>query len=174
MLLGVKFFNTTLTQKIVQTVVSIADKCHAKNENFFIISTKQEDLLSEIDKTIWTFSSSKFIPHSIINEQDYLLYGKNVKNLLSNKISDFFETTKDSKINLVLVTTKDSDPDIFYNNLALELKLSNNQIVLAVVTQCSDNFAMPYHIENFIKNLQEQSINYEIWQNYDLGWEKVF
>lgn len=74
----------TLQDKLPKAFCMLAEKCHHNKINVFVyVNTKE--LMSDLDKTLWTYSKKQFIPHGTIHdpypEKQPILLGAEFKNL---------------------------------------------------------------------------------------------
>jgi DNA polymerase IIIc chi subunit len=162
-----KFYKVD-AQSIQKSIANLCGKLYNSKTNF-CISCSNFEMLTQIDKTIWTFTSGAFIPHILTEDTNYQIYKNDVQNVLTRDIANIEQKNFDT---IIFVFTADNTDD---NNYLELLKIISNN------TECHTRIAVFYTIDHssqiiltLITKIKELNAKYEVWDNDSSSWELIF
>ncbi len=135
----IQFYNIQGTSNSTKAICQIINKYYKQGYKIAVISDN-DDIISSLDKDLWTFEQISFVPHCIINNLDsdcnvILISKDDIKDksylrdfdVIMNLSDDLCDFQYENKIYLEVVTSNDKQKDRardkykYYKNLKMKL-----------------------------------------------------
>ncbi len=135
----IQFYNIQGTSNSTKAICKIINKYYKQGYKIAVISDN-DDIISSLDKDLWTFEQISFVPHCIINNLDsdcnvILISKDDIKDksylrdfdVIMNLSDDLCDFQYENKIYLEVVTSNDKQKDRardkykYYKSLKMKL-----------------------------------------------------